>query len=123
MKVLIADDSVSMRRILERALMKLGFHDFVSVSTGTEAVHAQDAADDGFDLIITDWLMPSMDGIELTERVRTGAWPQTPILMISTHHGEEQIVEALQAGVTNYLVKPFSFEALHTKVHQTMAAA
>ena len=122
MKILVVDDSFTMRRILARYLHGMGEYDIFMAENGKDAFTTL-VKEGGMDLIITDWLMPVMDGIELTARVRRSPWKGVPILMVTTNAAHESVIEALRAGVDNYLVKPFSTEALGTKVNLLLNAA
>ena len=109
-----------MRRIIVNTLHTLGY------SNLTEAINGRDAIDKlgqrSFDLIITDWNMPVMDGITLTYLLKHSKDHQDiPILMVTTRSAQEDIVAAIKAGVNGYIVKPFSPDTLKSKIEQVLA--
>lgn len=114
MKILTIDDSTTMRRIIINTLARIGYKDVVQADNGKTGLAALDEG--GVDLVITDWNMPEMDGLEFVKHVRAGAYKDVPILMVTTNAAKEDIVEALQAGVNNYVVKPFTPETLKEKI-------
>lgn len=117
-KVLVVDDSSTMRRIITNALIDLG----VESNLITQAVDGSDALGkmktaDNFDLILTDWNMPKMDGLTLVHNLRKLPKSEnTPIVMITTEGCKEEVVAALKSGVNNYIVKPFNSETLKSKL-------
>lgn len=114
MKILTIDDSTTMRRIIINTLSRIGYKDVVQADHGKSGLAKLEEG--GVDLIITDWNMPEMDGLEFVKRVRAGDYKDVPILMVTTNAAKEDIVEALQAGVNNYVVKPFTPETLKEKI-------
>jgi two-component system chemotaxis response regulator CheY len=115
MKFLIVDDSSTMRRIIKNSLKRIGFEDILEASHGKEALEIfQDA-----DIILTDWNMPEMDGLEFVKNVRMKD-KAIPILMVTTNAAKDDIVEALKNGVNNYIVKPFTPETLKEKVEAVL---
>lgn len=115
MKILVVDDSLTMRKIIVNSLSRLGFKEVVEAENGRKAFES--LSNGGADLILTDWNMPEVSGLELVQMVRgNDALKKTPILMITTNSAKEEVVEALKAGVNNYLVKPFTPEALKEKI-------
>ena len=114
MKVLVVDDSGTMRRIIIRALDKIGGFQCVEASDGAEAL--KELKKDTFELIVTDWNMPNLNGVEFAQSIRKELALSTPILMVTTNATHSDVVEALRCGVNNYLVKPFTPEALQEKV-------
>lgn len=112
-KALIADDSGVMRKIIVRAANAAGIQDI------TEAVDGADAIDkiskDTFDLVLTDWNMPNKTGLEVIQEVR-GQGNDVPIIMVTTESEKSQVLEAIQAGVTDYLTKPFEAADLTAKM-------
>jgi len=115
MKILVVDDSLTMRKIIVNSLSRLGFKEVVEAENGKKAFESLSKG--GADLILTDWNMPEVSGLELVQMVRGNeALKKTPILMITTNSAKEEVVEALKAGVNNYLVKPFTPEALKEKI-------
>ena len=117
MKILIVDDSSTMRRIIGNVVMQLGFSrdDFDEAEDGVKA--CKQLAETQYDIILTDWNMPNMNGLELVKKVRAeGNHQKTPIIMITTEGGKGEVVTALKAGVNNYIVKPFSADVLKEKL-------
>jgi two-component system chemotaxis response regulator CheY len=120
MKILTVDDSATMRRIIKNHLKQSGYEDVDEAENGKEAlVLLQKTA---YDLLITDWNMPEMCGLDLVREVRRlEPLRALPILMITTLSAKEDIVTALKAGVNNYVVKPFDVPTLQAKVQQLVA--
>jgi len=119
MKFLVVDDSVTMRRIIMNALERIGYTEAVEASNGHEALGCFDTSV-GF--IITDWNMPTMSGLEFARSVRSHAAGQTvPILMVTTRGAREDIVAAVEAGVNNYILKPFTPSVLKDKIDRLLA--
>ncbi|NOT24524.1 MAG: response regulator [Acidobacteria bacterium] len=115
MRVLIVDDSSTMRRIIANTLKKLGYDDVVEAGDGTEGL--QKVAQGKPGLILTDWNMPKMDGREFVKTLRTQSGMEAvPVLMVTTHAERTDVVLALQAGVNDYVVKPFTPETLKEKI-------
>jgi two-component system chemotaxis response regulator CheY len=115
MRFLIVDDSSTMRRIIINTLTKLGYQDFVEASNGKEGVDRVQAGGVGF--IVTDWNMPEMSGIDFIRALRgMDGHAQTPVLMVTTNAAKDDIVEALRAGVNNYVVKPFTPDTMKEKI-------
>jgi two-component system chemotaxis response regulator CheY len=120
MRFLVVDDSTTMRRIIINTLNKLGHHDVVEASNGREGIER--LAEWAVDLVITDWHMPEMNGIEFTRALRSFEATQSlPVLMVTTNAGKDDIVEALRAGVTNYVVKPFTPDTIREKIEAVFA--
>jgi len=118
MKVLLVDDSGVMRKIIARSLNALWIDDVVEAGDGVEALAAFGDGS-GFDLVLTDWNMPNMNGIELVTAIR-GSGNKIPIMMITTETEKEQVLKAIQAGVNDYLVKPFDQEMLTLKLERVL---
>jgi two-component system chemotaxis response regulator CheY len=117
-KVLVVDDSGTMRKIIVRSLNAVGFADVVEAADGNEGFAAFQR--EPFKLVLTDWNMPNKSGIDFTREVRaTGS--KTPIFMVTTEGEKSRVVEAIQAGITDYLVKPFTAEALREKLNKYAA--
>jgi two-component system chemotaxis response regulator CheY len=114
-KILIVDDSITIRRIITNALKTIGFPETVEAVNGKEAL--EKLASGNIDFIITDWNMPEMNGLDLIKKVRSNpAYSSLPILMITVHGSEHDVVEALQAKVNSYIVKPFTPQELKEKI-------
>jgi two-component system chemotaxis response regulator CheY len=119
MKILAVDDSVTMRRIIKNQLKQAGYEEVDEAGNGREALTMLGLAH--YDLLITDWNMPEMNGLDLVKEVRrTDASKTMPILMVTTVAGKEDIVTALKAGVNNYMVKPFDTATLRAKIAQVV---
>jgi len=119
-KILVVDDSSTMRRIIVRTLEGIGESDVTEASDGLEALDA--VADKSFDLVLTDWNMPNLDGLGLVEKLRSNAnYKTTPIIMVTTEAEKASVVEAIKAGVNNYIVKPFTPATLKVKIEAILA--
>ncbi|ADG94155.1 response regulator receiver protein [Arcobacter nitrofigilis DSM 7299] len=117
MKILIVDDSSTMRRIIGNVVMQLGIdkEDFDEAEDGVKAWSK--LANKQYDVILTDWNMPNMNGLDLVKKVRKeGNHQSTPIIMITTEGGKGEVITALKAGVNNYIVKPFNADILKEKL-------
>ncbi len=119
MKVLVADDSGIMRKIIIRSLNSVGVTDTVEAANGQEAIDFFKA--DQFDLVLTDWNMPEKTGLDVVTELR-GSGSQVPIIMVTTEAQKGQVVAAIQAGVTDYLTKPFEAEDLRAKLDKYVTA-
>jgi len=116
-KVLVVDDMMSMRNIVKRALLEIGYKNIHDALNGEEALEKLKSG--GFGLVLLDWNMPVMSGIELLRRMRADPTLQAiPVLMITAEAKMDNIMEAVQAGVSDYLVKPFSGQALQEKLEK-----
>ena len=120
MKLLVVDDSSTMRRIIKNTLARLGHKDVIEGADGVEGWEALDANPD-IDMLITDWNMPEMNGLELVIKVRADArFADLPIIMVTTEGGKAEVITALKAGVNNYIVKPFTPQVLKEKLAAVM---
>jgi two-component system chemotaxis response regulator CheY len=118
-RFLVVDDSPTMRRIVINALKNIGYTDIVEAEDGKDALAKLYA--ERIDFIITDWNMPNMGGLELTKAVRSDPnFANIPILMVTTRAMKEDVLEALQARVNNYIVKPFTPQILKEKIEQIL---
>ncbi|MCB1194555.1 response regulator [bacterium] len=117
MKFIVIDDSSTMRRIICNTLERLGYDDVIEAENGLEALgKLRD-----IDVIFTDWNMPEMDGLTFVKSVRASqSFSTIPIIMITTESGKPDIIEALEAGVNNYIVKPFTPEILREKIEKVL---
>lgn len=121
MKFLVVDDSPTMRRIVINALKNFGFNEIVEAEDGQDGLAKLHA--DKVDFVITDWNMPVMTGLELTKAIRsTESLKHLPILMVTTRGLKQDIIEALQAKVNNYVVKPFTPQVLKEKIDAVLKA-
>ena len=115
MKILIVDDFSTMRRIVKNLLRDLGFNNTHEADDGLTALPMLKKGD--FDFVVTDWNMPGMQGIDLLKAVRADAeLASLPVLMVTAESKKDQIVEAAQAGVNGYVVKPFTAATLKEKI-------
>lgn len=115
MKILIVDDFSTMRRIIKNLLQDLGFTNLSEADDGSTALPMLVNGD--YDFLVTDWNMPGMPGIDLLKAVRANTrLSRLPVLMVTAEAKREQIIEAAQAGVNGYVVKPFTAETLKEKV-------
>lgn len=120
MKFLIVDDSATMRRIVANSLNRIGYSEFAEAEDG---LHALKTFDGSIDFVITDWNMPNMGGLDLVKELRARSdGARVPILMVTTRSIREDIVAAAQAGVNNYVVKPFTPDVLKDKIDQVLSA-
>lgn len=119
MKVLVADDSGVMRKIIIRSLNAVGVTDVVEAADGQEAI--QRYSEHPIDLILTDWNMPNKSGLELVTEIRAMG-SSVPIIMITTEAQKGQVIAAIQAGVNDYLTKPFEAEDLRAKLDRFVTA-
>ena len=114
-KVLVVDDMSTMRRIVKNVLKQIGYTDLAEAENGKEALNK--LKDHTFGLVVSDWNMPEMNGIELLKAIRADPeLKHIPVLMVTAEAQKENIIEAVQAGVSNYVVKPFTAEALQEKL-------
>ncbi len=120
LKFLVVDDSATMRRIVGNSLRNLGFNNFVEAENGKDALEKlQDVTDINF--VITDWNMPILSGLDLTKAIRSNdKFKHLPILMVTTRGVKEDILEALQNKVNNYVIKPFTPQILKEKIDQVL---
>ncbi len=119
MKVLLVDDSKTMRSIQKKILEQLGDVEFSEAGDGVEALAILAGAPGAYGLIMIDWNMPNMDGITLVHKIRETD-KKTPLVMATTEAEKTRVLEAIRAGVNNYVVKPFTPELLMEKVKATM---
>ena len=115
MKILIVDDMSTMRRIIKNALRQLGFQNLEEAEDGQAAFSKLKQWP--VDLVITDWNMPNMDGLGLLKAVRSEpTLRMLPVLMVTAQASQKCVLEAIQAGATNYIVKPFTADTLKKKI-------
>jgi two-component system chemotaxis response regulator CheY len=115
MKVLIVDDFATMRRIMKNILKQIGFTNIIEADDGTTAL--EELKKTSVDLIISDWNMPKMSGLELLKTVRkTDGLKDLPFLMVTAEAQKQNVIDAVQAGVSNYVVKPFTADAISDKL-------
>lgn len=115
MRVLVVDDFSTMRRIVKNILRQLGFNNIVEADDGSTAWEILNK--DKIDFIVSDWNMPELPGIDLLRKVRASEeFKDIPFLMVTAEGLQENIIEAVQAKVSNYIVKPFTAETLGQKI-------
>ena len=120
LRILAVDDSPTMRRIIINTLKRAGYDDVVEAEDGKDALAKLQVESVNF--VITDWNMPEMDGLTFVANMRSiEKYKSVPVLMVTTRSMKEDIVEAMRAGVTNYIVKPFTPETLKAKIDQILA--
>jgi two-component system chemotaxis response regulator CheY len=120
MKFLIIDDSATMRRIVVNSLQRIGVTDVVEAGDGREALNKFDSS---IGFIITDWNMPNMAGVDFARAIRArDDGKSVPILMMTTRSLREDIITALESGVNNYVVKPFTPQVLKEKIDALLTA-
>ena len=117
-KVLVVEDFPTMRRIVRNLLEQLGFEQIEEAEDGAQALDRLRSG--GFGLVISDWNMPNMEGIELLRHLRKEPEPlkDIPFLMVTEDAEKEKVIEAIKAGVDNYVVKPFTAEILKEKLEK-----
>ncbi len=115
MKILVVDDMSTMRRIVKNILKQLGFSNMEEAENGQEALTKLRADTYGF--VVSDWNMPVMPGIEMLRNIRADEkLKHIPVLMVTAEAQKENLIEAIQAGVNNYIVKPFTAETMQEKI-------
>lgn len=115
--VLVVDDFATMRRIVKNILRQLGFENIIEADDGTTALDA--LKKNKIDLIVSDWNMPKMTGLELLKTVRASdEYKDVPFLMVTAETQKQNVLDAVQAGVSNYVVKPFTAEQISDKLQK-----
>jgi two-component system chemotaxis response regulator CheY len=116
-KILVVDDMLTMRKLVQKSCKELGFTDFTEAKDGREAWELIGSATPPFGLVLSDWNMPNTTGLDLLKRVRADSrFKALPFLLITAEAEKTQIVEAVKSGVTNYIIKPFNTETLKEKL-------
>jgi two-component system chemotaxis response regulator CheY len=116
-KVLVVDDFATMRRIVKGVLKQLGFSDIVEAEDGSLAL--EELRKEKFGLIVSDWNMPNMTGLDLLRAVReSNDLKSIPFIMVTAEGQKENVVEAVKSGVSNYIVKPFTPETFNEKLQK-----
>ena len=119
MKILVVDDSPTMRRIVVNSLKRIGHKDICEGGHGLEGIEQLKLG--GVEFIITDWNMPEMNGLDFVKAVRADAnWDTIPILMVTTRSVQGDVIEAMKAGVNSYIVKPFTPVVLKEKIESIL---
>jgi two-component system chemotaxis response regulator CheY len=123
MRVLVVDDSSTMRRILINCLAKMQITDVSQAGDGAEALTVL-GAHGPFDLMLTDWNMPNVGGLDLLKAVKAEPkYATMPVIVVTTEAEKDRIVEAIKCGAANYIVKPFTPETLQEKLRPHIKAA
>ena len=122
MNILLVDDSKTMRNIQKKTLTAIEGVTFSEAGDGVEALAVIAGQPAGFDLALVDWNMPNMNGLQLITKIRETN-KKMLLIMVTTEAEKQRVLDALKAGVNNYVVKPFTPEALMEKVQQTVAKA
>ncbi|HKR37117.1 MAG TPA: chemotaxis response regulator CheY [Steroidobacteraceae bacterium] len=122
LRFLVVDDFSTMRRIVKNLLNELGYPNVAEADDGQSALPMLKAG--GFDFLVTDWNMPGMPGLDLLKAVRADpALAKMPVLMLTAEAKREQIIEAAQAGVNGYVIKPFTAITLKEKIDKILGQA
>jgi len=117
MKVLVVDDFSTMRRILKNILKQIGYSDIEEAEDGNSALAR--LRQGGFGLVVSDWNMPNMTGLDLLKAIRAdNALNNMPVLMVTAEAKKENVMDAIKAGVNNYVVKPFTADILKEKIEK-----
>jgi two-component system chemotaxis response regulator CheY len=120
MKVLVVDDFATMRRIVKGVLKQLGFSNIIEAEDGNAALG--ELKKEKIGLIVSDWNMPNMSGLDLLKAVRGDASLKAiPFIMVTAEGQKENVIEAVKAGVSNYIVKPFTPETFGEKLQKVFA--
>ncbi len=118
-KILIVDDFATMRKVVRNLLKQSGYENVVEAEDGVSAMRSLKTQK--IDFVISDWNMPNMSGIELLKAVRADEdLKKTPFLMVTAEALQDNVVAAVKAGVSNYIVKPFTAEVLNEKIQKIM---
>jgi len=116
-KVLVVDDFSTMRRIIRNMLKQLGFSNISEADDGMIALEMLKTG--SFDFVVTDWNMPNMTGLDLLKAIRADAkLSATPVLLVTAEAEKENVIQAAQAGVNDYVVKPFTADVLEKKIEK-----
>jgi len=115
MKILVVDDFSTMRRIVKNVLKQIGFENIEEAEDGAQALAKMKGG--GYGFVVTDWNMPNMDGLEFFKTARQEpALKDVPFLMVTAEAEKDKVIKAIQAGVNNYIVKPFTAEIFKEKM-------
>lgn len=122
LKILTVDDSATMRRIIRNSLRAIGYAEVIEAENGK--VGLAKIQSESVDVVITDWSMPVMTGLEMVHAIRSNPITKTlPVIMVTAPGRKDEIVQAVTAGVSGYVVKPFEAETLHRKMLQVLGKA
>ena len=119
-RILVVEDNANIRKLLLNILKSMGFKNLTEADNGKIAWEKIQGGH--FDLIMTDWMMPEMDGLELVKKIRNESEDQkeVPVLMITATDKQEDVSEAAKWGVSGYIVKPFSVKTIFAKLNQVI---
>ena len=118
-KILVVDDFATMRKVVRNLLKQIGYENIIEAEDGVSALKVLKSQK--IDFIVSDWNMPNMTGLELLKAVRAdNELNATPFLMITAEALQDNVVAAVRAGVSNYIVKPFTAETLNGKIQKIM---
>lgn len=120
MKILVVDDSKTMRNLQKGVLAQLGYTDVDEACDGLDALTKVGAINP--DLILLDWNMPNMDGLQFVQKYRSQSG-KAPIMMVTTEAEKARVIAAIKAGVNNYVIKPFTPEVLSERINETLQKA
>lgn len=121
MRIMVVDDSLTMRKLHTNCLGAIGYEDIVWASNGTEALTL---LDESIRLILLDWHMPGMSGLQFLERVKSHErYRGIPVIMVSSERSRGMIIKALKAGVKSYIIKPFAPELLQERILKALSPA
>ncbi|MCC6544086.1 MAG: chemotaxis response regulator CheY [Nitrospirae bacterium] len=116
-KVLVVDDFSTMRRILKNILKQIGYSEIEEAEDGNSALMRLKQG--GYGLVVSDWNMPNMTGLDLLKAIRAdNALSNMPVLMVTAEAKKENVLDAIKAGVNNYVVKPFTADVLKEKIEK-----
>jgi len=116
-KILTVDDSSTMRRIIKNTLNRIGYEDVIEAEHGIDGLSKMA----GVELVLTDWNMPEMDGLAFVKALRSNPrFKDIPVIMVTTEAAKKEILEAIKAGVTDYVVKPFTPDTLKDKIQKVL---
>lgn len=116
-KILVVDDFLTMRRIVRNLLKQLGYENITEAEDGDQAYVKLKGG--GFGFVVSDWNMPNLDGLGLIRKVRSDPdLKELPFLMVTAEAEKDKVIEAIRAGVSNYVVKPFTAEVLKEKIEK-----
>jgi len=116
-RILVVDDMMTMRKLVIKVCKEIGFSDITEAEDGAKAWESVSSANPPFGLLISDWNMPNATGLDLLKRIRADSrFGKLPFIMLTAEAEQHQVVEAVKAGVSNYLVKPFTAGSLREKI-------
>lgn len=119
-KILVVDDMLTMRKIVTKGLKDMGFSDIKEAADGNLAWAVMEAPDSQIQLIVSDWNMPNCSGLDFLKKVRADArFKSIPFILLTAEAEAHQVKEAIMAGVSNYITKPFTGDVLKAKLEQT----